>query len=120
MAGAGDGSIASIIGTGAGTVTKTGAGTWTLSGANTYTGSTTVSVGTLVAANAFCISDVAGSTSVTSGATLNINGVAVGAEAITLNGTGVGSNGALTATGTSSLAGAVTSPVTARLVTRAH
>ncbi|MBC7784126.1 MAG: autotransporter-associated beta strand repeat-containing protein [Burkholderiales bacterium] len=40
-------SIASIIGTGTGTVTKTGTGTWTLSGTNTYSGSTTVSQGTL-------------------------------------------------------------------------
>src|SRR5438552_2058130 len=42
-------SIASIIGTGAGTVTKSGTGTWTLSGANTYTGATTVNDGTLKA-----------------------------------------------------------------------
>lgn len=40
-------SIASVIGTGAGTLTKQGTGTWTLSGANTYTGSTTVSAGVL-------------------------------------------------------------------------
>src|SRR5207245_6206552 len=42
-------SIASIIGTGAGTVSKSGTGTWTLSGANTYTGATTVNDGTLKA-----------------------------------------------------------------------
>ena len=40
-------SIAGIIGTGAGTVTKQGTGTWTLSAANTYTGLTTVSAGAL-------------------------------------------------------------------------
>jgi autotransporter-associated beta strand protein len=47
LTGAGDGSIASIIGTTTGTLTKSGPGTWTLSGANTYTGVTTVSAGTL-------------------------------------------------------------------------
>jgi autotransporter-associated beta strand protein len=40
-------SIASIIGTTSGTLTKNGAGTWTLSGANTYTGITTINLGTL-------------------------------------------------------------------------
>ena len=44
----------------------------------------------------------------TSGATLNINGVAIGAEALTLNGTGVGGTGALTGVGTFSLAGNIT------------
>jgi autotransporter-associated beta strand protein len=47
LTGAGNGSVSSIIGTGAGTLTKSGAGTWTLSGANTYTGTTTVNAGTL-------------------------------------------------------------------------
>jgi autotransporter-associated beta strand protein len=40
-------SLASIIGTTSGTVTKVGAGTWTLSGANTYTGGTILNDGTL-------------------------------------------------------------------------
>ena len=41
-------SIASIIGTTTGTLTKNGPGTWALSGANTYTGITTVNNGALV------------------------------------------------------------------------
>src|SRR5207244_2440251 len=49
--GSGNGSISSILGTTSGTVTKSGTGTWTLSGANTYTGLTTISDGTLSAAN---------------------------------------------------------------------
>ena len=49
LTGAGNGTISSIIGTGAGTLTKNGAGTWTLSGtsANTYTGLTTITAGEL-------------------------------------------------------------------------
>ena len=47
LAGAGSGSIASIIGTGPGTLTMNGGGTWTLSGNNTFTGTTVISAGTL-------------------------------------------------------------------------
>lgn len=47
LGGSGNGTIASIIGTGAGTLTKIGTGTWTLSGVNTYTGATTISTGTI-------------------------------------------------------------------------
>ncbi len=41
------GTLASIVGTNTGSLTKSGAGTWTLSGVNTYTGATTISAGTL-------------------------------------------------------------------------
>jgi fibronectin-binding autotransporter adhesin len=67
LTGAGNGSIASIIGTGTGTVTKSGAGTWSLSGANTYTGATTVGGGTLV---------LTGSTNVGSAVTVGNNSAA--------------------------------------------
>jgi filamentous hemagglutinin family protein len=90
-----------ISGTGA--VTKLGTGTTTLSGINTYTGSTTVSTGTLAISNAAGLGDTAAGTTVANGATLDLQGVVVGAEALTLNG------GTLsTSTGTSSLAGTVT------------
>lgn len=51
LAGAGNGSIASIIGITSGGVTKNGAGTWTLSGVNTSTGVITLNAGTLVLGN---------------------------------------------------------------------
>ena len=49
-----------------------------------------------------------GGTVVASGATLEIAGVAIGAETVTLNGIGVGGLGAITGTGTASLSGGVT------------
>lgn len=51
LAGAGDGSIASIIGNTTGGVVKNGAGTWTLSGVNTGTGAITINAGTLKLGN---------------------------------------------------------------------
>ena len=79
-------------------LTKGGAGTGVLllSGANTYTGATTVSTGTLRAGNALAFGTVAGGVSITSGAVVDLNGQAIGAEAFTLNGTGISSGGALT------------------------
>ena len=59
-------SLASIIGTTSGTVTKNDAGKWTLTGASTYTGATTVNAGTL---------QLSGS-----------NGATTGASAYALNG----------------------------------
>jgi fibronectin-binding autotransporter adhesin len=84
---------------------KEGVGMITLSGDNTFTGTMSVNNGTLVAGHASALGDISGSTSVANGATLAIQGVAVGAEAVTLNG---GSGAALSGTGTASLNGTVT------------
>jgi autotransporter-associated beta strand protein len=85
-----------------GSVAKIGSGSLTLSRANSYNGQTIVSGGTLAITNASGLGTTAGSTTVENGATLDIKGVNVGAEAITLNG------GTLkTSTGTSSLSGNV-------------
>jgi autotransporter-associated beta strand protein len=66
VGGAGNTTIASIIGTGTGTLTKDGVGTLTLTRANTYTGATTVSSGTLD------LNGAAGALTATNG--VNING----------------------------------------------
>ncbi|HEV6965660.1 autotransporter-associated beta strand repeat-containing protein [Roseateles sp.] len=98
------------IGTGANTLTHNGAGTTTLSGANTYTGATLISAGKLVAASATALGTTAGGASVTSGATLALQGgITVGAEALTLNGTGLGGVGALeNLSGSNTYGGAIT------------
>ena len=110
LAGSGNGSISSIIGTTSGTLTKSGSGTWTLTGANTYTGATTISAGVLNIQNATGLGTTAAGTTVSSGAALQIQGgIAVGAEALTLNGSGVSSDGALrNISGTNSMSSAIT------------
>jgi len=112
VGGAGDTVLSGVIGTTTGTLTKDGAGTLILSGAgpNTYTGATTVSAGVLNIQKAAATGTTAGGVSVAAGATLQIQGgIAVGAEALTLNGTGISSDGALrNISGTNSWAGAIT------------
>ncbi|GAB1487856.1 hypothetical protein MASR2M8_02970 [Opitutaceae bacterium] len=84
-----------ISGTG-GTLTKQGTGTMTLSGANTYTGLTTVSNGTLNIQNGSALGTSAAGTTVSSGATLALQGgITVADETLTLSGTGYNSTGAL-------------------------
>ena len=79
-----------------GTLTKDGTGTLTITASGDYTGLTTVSAGVLNIQNANATGTTAGGVSVTSGAALQIQGgIAVGAEALTLNGTGISSDGAL-------------------------
>src|ERR1041385_5740946 len=83
LGGIGNGSLASIIGTTSGTVTKSGTGTWTLSASNTYTGTTTISAGTLKLGAAgdgtnTPLGTTAAGTSVTGGAALDLNGFTLG------------------------------------------
>src|SRR5205085_2515652 len=97
LTGAGIGTISSIIGTTSGTLTKSGTGTWTLTGADTYTGSTSINAGILNIQNATALGTIAGATTISSSATLQLQGgITVGAEALTISGTGAaGQNGAL-------------------------
>jgi T5SS/PEP-CTERM-associated repeat protein/autotransporter-associated beta strand protein len=74
--------------------------TLVLNGANTYTGATNIgttdiSGGTIVLGNASALGSVAGGTIVSNDGTLDLAGQSVGAESLTLSGTGVGASGAL-------------------------
>ncbi|NHQ61256.1 hypothetical protein G9409_11825, partial [Chlorobium sp. BLA1] len=103
-----DVTLASILSSNGGTLTKSGSGTLTLSGANSYTGLTTVSAGTLkLGAAGGATNTPLGTTDagtvVSNGATLDLNGFTLGtAESVTINGTGVGDTaGALANSSTS-------------------
>ena len=82
-----------IINTGGLTTTT---GTTVLSGTNTYSGTTTVSSGTLRLGSTSALGSTAAGTSITSGAVLDLNGINYSsAEALTVNGTGISSGGAI-------------------------
>ncbi|TAK76329.1 MAG: filamentous hemagglutinin N-terminal domain-containing protein, partial [Gammaproteobacteria bacterium] len=90
---------------GTGNVVKGGTGTLILSGSNTYSGTTTVNGGTLSLSSASAINNTS-SMSVASGSTLDLafsSGTLGTTNTITLNGDGVGNNGALTYTGTNNI-----------------
>ena len=107
--GAGNITVADPIATGSGTLTKTGSGTLTLSAANTYTGATTISAGVAAISNNTSFGTTDAATTIASGAALNVSGGVTVAEAITINGTGVSSNGAIRSTsGDNTFSGLVT------------
>jgi autotransporter-associated beta strand protein len=108
--GSGNTTISGIVSSG-GAITKTGSGTLTFSGVNTYTGTTTVSAGILNIQSAAGLGATSAGTTVSSGATLQLqSGITVGAEALTISGTGAtGQNGALVnVSGTNNYGGLVT------------
>lgn len=93
---------------GAGALTKNTSGTMILAGDNTgYTGTIAVNDGTLSVTHANALGAASAGTTVASGATLNLDAVYIGAESLTLGGTGIADAGALTGTGTAGLAGAI-------------
>ncbi|UVE19151.1 autotransporter-associated beta strand repeat-containing protein [Pseudomonas sp. LS44] len=110
VGGAGNTTINNVIATTTGGLTKDGNGTLTLVGANTYSGLTTISAGALNIQNGNALGTTSGATTVANGAELQLQGdIAVGAEALTLNGTGIGSAGVLhNVSGNNSYAGTVT------------
>ncbi|MBI4025825.1 MAG: autotransporter-associated beta strand repeat-containing protein [Verrucomicrobia bacterium] len=96
---------------GSGGINKAGTGMWTLAGTNLYTGTTSISAGTLLVATNNALGTAAGPTTVSSGASLgfsnNVNYAT--AEAVTINGVGVGSLGAIqNVANTNTFAGAIT------------
>ena len=93
---------------GSGGFNSTGAGTLVAAGNNTYAGTTQISGGALRVTNANSLGATSGGTSVGSSGRLIIDGVAIGAEAVTLNGPGLFGAGAITSNGNASLAGPIT------------
>jgi fibronectin-binding autotransporter adhesin len=90
-------------GSGATTVTKAGTGRVTLAGDSTYTGVTNVTAGRLLVASANALGSTSVGTIVSTGAQIRLFGtVTVGAEPLTLSGTGIsGAEGALRIQGSS-------------------
>lgn len=94
-----------------GNFTKSDVGTLTITGAGTYNGATLINAGIVNIRNATSLGTVAGGTTVASGATLQLQaGITVGAESLTLGGTGAaGQQGALVnVSGTNNFGGALT------------
>ena len=89
---------------------KTGTNDLTFSAANTYSGATTISAGSINIQNALALGGTAGSTTVSSGAALQLqNNITVAGEALSLSGSGVNNDGALrNISGTNTYAGVVT------------
>ncbi len=89
----------STLGNDVAAFSKLGVNELILGGTNGHTGTTTVSAGTLTVTNSSALGSTAGGTSVSSSAALQLDGtggdLVVGNEALTINGSGVSSNGAL-------------------------
>jgi autotransporter-associated beta strand protein len=87
-------SIFNAIG-GSGSLQHLGTGSLTLGGANTYEGTTTVVNGLLKLANSSALGATSVGTTVQNGGTLDINGLSIGLEQISIDGMGSDGNGAL-------------------------
>jgi autotransporter-associated beta strand repeat len=100
LTGSGDGSVSSVIGTGAGTLTKSGSGSWTLTGASTYSGGTTVSAGTLFVNNTIGSGTGTGTVTVNGTGTLGGSGTITGAVNVSASGAKINAGGTAGAVGT--------------------
>ncbi|MEI6070987.1 MAG: autotransporter-associated beta strand repeat-containing protein [Verrucomicrobiae bacterium] len=100
IGGTGDITLSLALGTDAFALTKVGADTLTLNGAgSSRTGAVAILNGTVKLGNAAALGTTAVTTTVSSGAALDINAQAVGAQALTLNGQYSSTIGALTNSG---------------------
>jgi autotransporter-associated beta strand protein len=104
---------------GTGNVIQVGTGTTTLGAANNYSGTTSINFGALRAANATSLGSTAAGTTVSSVAALELSGgISIGAEALSLAGTGISSGGALrSVSGVNAYAGEITLASASRINT---
>lgn len=84
---------------GAAAVTKNGAGTLIISGDNSFTGAFSLAAGVVRATSSTAFGTSAGGVSITSGARIELQGATITGEALSLNGDGGDSQGALRAIG---------------------
>lgn len=100
--------VGSITGTTG--LSKSGAGSLTISNANTFSGNTVISGGYIEMQNSAALGNNTGTISVNAGAALRLSGgIAVGAKALSLEGSGIASGGALrNVSGNNSYGGAIT------------
>ena len=114
-----NGSIASIIGTTTGTLTKIGTGNWNLTGANTYTGATTLNAGELRLSGATGANNGATAYTINSGATFTLDNSGTNLDARVANTSTFSMNGGEmvvignAAANTNETVGAFTLPVAA-------
>ncbi|MEK7951774.1 beta strand repeat-containing protein [Luteolibacter soli] len=100
--GANDVTLEPVI-AGSAAISKTGTGGLTLGGANGFSGAFTIAAGTVKAGSAGAFGTTAGATTISSGATLDVNGQGLGSEAFKVSGAGVGGAGAIVNTGAAAL-----------------
>jgi autotransporter-associated beta strand protein len=93
LRGAGNGAFTNVL-SGVGSITMQGTGNWSLSGANTYTGTTIISTGQLTDANNTGI-PTASTLTLTTGATLGLQGSIAITRTLTITGSGNGGVGSL-------------------------
>ena len=86
--------VANTIG-GSGGVKQSGNGTLTLSGNNSYLGNTQILSGVVKAGSATALGDVGGTTIILDGAALDLNGQALGAEPLSVFGSGISGGGVI-------------------------
>jgi len=84
--------------TGSGKLIKRGSGTLLLAATNDYTGETLIEEGKIQLSNNAGLGSTAVGTVVSSGATLDLRQYQIGEEAVTIQGSGVGSTGAIVST----------------------